>query len=52
MFINKIIWHNNLKAGITMNVKISMFVKCVGAIMYLLLRNFYDFNFKEAGGSI
>ena len=35
-----------------MNVKISMFVKCVGAIMYSLSNNFHDFNFKEAVGSI
>ena len=47
MFINKTLQLNNLKSRIAMNVKISVFVICVEAIMYLLLCDLHDCSFKE-----
>ena len=46
MFINKTLWLNNLKARTAMNVKISVFVISVEAIIYLLLYNLHDCTFK------
>ena len=41
-FISKYLQLNNLKIRIAMNAKISVFVICVEAIMYLLLYNLHD----------
>ena len=47
MFINKNLRLNNLKkTNTTMNAKISIFVICVEAIIYLLLHNLHDRTFK------
>ena len=46
LFINKTLWLNNLKTRTTVNTKISVFVICVEAIIYLLLRNLHGCSFK------
>ena len=46
LFINKILWLNNLKTRTAMNVTISVFVICVEAMIYLLLYNLHDCTFK------
>ena len=46
LLINKSLRLNNLKTRTTMNVKISVFVICVKAIIYLLLYNLHDCTFK------
>ena len=46
LFINKTFRLNNLKNRTAMNVKISVFVICVEAIIYSLLNNLYDCTFK------
>ena len=46
LFINKILWLNNLKTRTAMNVTISVFVVCVEAMIYLLLYNLHDCTFK------
>ena len=45
--MNKALQDNNLKTRTAMNTKISKFVICVEAIIYLLLCNLHDFTFKE-----
>ena len=45
-FINKTLRFNNLKTRKAMNAKISVFVICVEAMMYLLLYNLYDSTFN------
>ena len=48
LFINKTLRLNNLKKTKTaMNAKVLMFVICVESIIYLLLYNFHDCNFKQ-----
>ena len=47
LFINKTLRLNNLKIRTIMNAKISVFVICVEAIMYLLLYNLQDYTFKH-----
>ena len=46
--MNKTLRLNNLKTRTDMNAKISVFVICAEAIIYLLLYNLHDctFNFK------
>ena len=39
---------NNVKTRSAINAKISVFVICVEAIIYLLLYNLYDCTFKRA----
>ena len=46
LFINKTLRLNNLKTRTAMNAKISVFVVCVEAIIYLLLYNLHDCTFK------
>ena len=46
LFINKILRLNNLKTRIARDPKISVFIICVEAIIYLLLYNLYDCTFK------
>ena len=46
LFINKTLRLNNLKTRAAMNAKVSLFVICVEAIIYLLLYNLQDFTFK------
>ena len=45
-FINKTLRRNNLKTRTTMNAKISLFVICIEAIIYLLLYDLHDCTFK------
>ena len=40
------LWLNNLKTKTAMNAKISVFVICVEAIIYLLLYNLHDCTFN------
>ena len=47
LFINKVVQINNLKTRTAMNVKISVFVIFVEAIMYLLLHILHDCSFKS-----
>ena len=47
-FVNKNLRLNILKARTAMNEKISVFVICVETILYLLLYNLHDCNFKGA----
>ena len=47
LLINKTLQLNNLKTRPTMNAKVSVFVICVEAIIYLLLYNLHDCTFKE-----
>ena len=44
-FINKTLRLNNLKTRTAMNAKISVFVICVEAIIYLFLNNLHDCTF-------
>ena len=46
LFINKTLRLNNLKSRTAMNAKISVFIICVEAIIYLLLYNLHDCTFK------
>ena len=46
LFTNKILWLNNLKTRTARDVKISVFVICVEAIIYLL-HNLHDCTFKN-----
>ena len=46
-FISKILQLTNLKTGTAMNVKISVFVICVEAIIDLLLYNLHACNFND-----
>ena len=46
LFINKTLWLNNLKTRTAMNTKISVFVICVKAIIYLLLYDLHDCTFE------
>ena len=48
LFINKPLRLNNLKTKTAMNAKISVFVVCVEAIIYLLLYSLHDCTFKPA----
>ena len=47
-FVNKNLRLNILKARTAMNEKISVFVICVETIIYLLLHNLHDCDFKGA----
>ena len=47
LFINKTLRLNNLKTRTAMNAKISVFVICVEAIIYLLLYNLHDCTFSS-----
>ena len=47
LFIHKPLRLNNLKTKTAMNAKISGFVICAEAIIYLLLRNLHDCTFKQ-----
>ena len=47
LFINRTLLFNNLKTRTAMKAKISVFVICVEAIIYLLLYNLHDNIFKE-----
>ena len=46
--MNEILRFNNLKTGTARNAKISVFVICFEAIIYLLLYNLHDCAFKES----
>ena len=46
LFINITLRINNLKTRIATNTKLSVFVLCVDAIIYLLLYNFHDCTFS------
>ena len=46
LFINKTLRFINLKTRTATNAKISVFLICVEAIIYLLLYNFHDCTFK------
>ena len=46
LFINKILWLSNFKTRTAMNARISVFISCVEAIIYLLLYNLHDCTFK------
>ena len=46
LFISKTLRLSNLKNRTAMNVKVSVFVICVEAIIYLLLYNLHDCTFK------
>ena len=48
LFIYKTLWVNNLKTRTTTNAKISVFIICVKAIIYLLSYNLHDCTFKES----
>ena len=43
---------NNLKTRTAMNAKISVFVYCVEAIIYLLLYNLHDCTFEDTKNRI
>ena len=45
-FLHKTVRLNNLKSRTAINAKISVFVICVEAIIYLLLYNLHDCTFK------
>ena len=47
LFINKALRLNNIKTRTAMDAKISVFVICVKAIIYLLLYNLHDCTFKK-----
>ena len=47
LFINKSLWLSNLRTRTAMNAKISVFVICVEAILYLLLGNSHDCTFRN-----
>ena len=42
-------WLNNLKASTAMNAKISVFLICIEAIVFLLSYNLHDCTFKALG---
>ena len=46
LFVNKTLRLNNLKTKTDVNAKISVFVICVAAIIYLLLYNLHDCTFN------
>ena len=46
MFINKNLRLDNSNTKTAVNAKISIFIICVEAIIYLLLHNFHDSTFK------
>ena len=46
-YINKNVRFNNLKIRADMNEKFSVFVICIGVIIYLLLCNTQDCTFKR-----
>ena len=46
LVISKTLWLNKLKNGTAMNAKLSVFVICIEAIIYMLLYNFHDCTFK------
>ena len=46
LFIKKTLRFDDLKIGTAINAKISVFVICVEAIIYLLLRNLHDCTFN------
>ena len=46
LFINKTLRLNDIRTRTAMNAKMSVFVICVEAIVYLLLYNLRDFIFK------
>ena len=48
LFINKTLLLNNLKARTAMNAKVSVFVICVEARIYLLLYNLHDFTLNNS----
>ena len=52
LFINSTLWLNNLKTRTVTNAKISVFVNCAEAIMYLLLYNFMTAPLSVPGYSI
>ena len=45
--VDKVLQLNKLKTRTVMNAKMSVFVIGVEAIIYLLLYNFHDCNFKK-----
>ena len=47
LFLNKTLGLNNLKSKTAKNAKISVFFICVETIIYLLLYNLHDCNFKS-----
>ena len=47
LFVNKALRLINLKARAAMNAKMSLFVICVEAIIYLLLYNLHDCTFNN-----
>ena len=47
LFINKTLQLNNLKTRTGMNAKMSVFVVCVEAIIYLLLFNLHARTFND-----
>ena len=47
LFINKTLRLINLKTRAAMNAKMSLFVICVEAIIYLLLYNLHDCTFNN-----
>ena len=47
LFVNKTLGVNNFKTWTDMNAKISVFVICVEAIIYLLLYHLHDCTFKN-----
>ena len=46
MFINENLRLSNLKTKTAMSAKHSVFIICVGAMIYLLLNNLHDCTFK------
>ena len=50
LFLNKTLLTNNLKIRTSMNAKISVFVVCAKAILYLLWYNLHDCTFKFTRG--
>ena len=42
LFVNKILWFNNLKTRTAMEAKMLVFVICVEAILYFILYNLHD----------
>ena len=48
MLIKETLQLNNLKTRTATHMRISVFVICVDAIMYLLLYNLHEGNFKKA----
>ena len=48
LFIKKFLYLNNLKTRTDMSARISVFVICVEAIIYLLLYNLHDCTFNDS----